>query len=84
MLKGGANSQSGGLTLARKITEFIEVGQVKVSDMKIVEAGRYEYTIEVAIDPTLGGGAGLAPAIAAGAAGLPPAGAPPAPPAGAR
>jgi hypothetical protein len=76
VLKGGANSQSGGLTLARKITEFIEVGQVKVSDMKIVEPGRYEYTIEVAIDPTLGGGAGIAPAVAAGAAGLPPAGTP--------
>lgn len=81
VLKGGANSQSAGLTLARQITHFIEVSQVKVADMQLVEAGRYEYTIEVAIDPTLGGGAGANPAVAAGAAGLPAAGAPPAPPA---
>lgn len=81
VLKGGANSQSAGLTLARQITHFIEVSQVKVADMQLVEPGRYEYTIEVAIDPTLGGGAGANPAVAAGAAGLPAAGAPPAPPA---
>jgi hypothetical protein len=72
VLKGGANSQSAGLTLARKITEFIEIGQVKVADMQVVGPNRYAYTIEVAIDPTLGGGAGASPVSAAGAAGLPP------------
>jgi hypothetical protein len=53
MLKGGANSQSAGLTLARKITEFVEVSQVKVNDLVETEPGRYEYTIEIAIDPAL-------------------------------
>lgn len=53
LLKGGANSQSAGLLLARKITEFVEVSQVKVNDMTEVEPGRYEYTIQVAIDPAL-------------------------------
>jgi hypothetical protein len=64
VLKGGANSQSAGLTLARKITEFVEVGQVKVADLAEVEPGRYEYAIEVTITPPLaeaGGGAGGAP-----------------------
>lgn len=61
VLKGGANSQSAGLTLASKITEFVEVSQVKIADLAQVEPGRYHYTIEVAIDPNLGaagGGAG--------------------------
>lgn len=77
VLKGGANSQSAGLALARKITEFIEVAQVKVADMQIVGPSRYEYTIEVSIDPNLGGGAGTNPAATAAAAGLP--AAPPSP-----
>lgn len=48
-LKGASSTQSAGLILASKITEFAEVDRVRVADLSQVEPGRFEYTIEVAL-----------------------------------
>ncbi|HEY9724147.1 MAG TPA: pilus assembly protein PilM [Oscillatoriaceae cyanobacterium] len=51
-IKGMANSQSGGLTLARMLTEYQEVSQVQVKDLSLDDKGIYTYTIDVTIDPS--------------------------------
>lgn len=81
VITGGSNTQSAGLTLARKISEFTEVSKCAVKDVSLSDQGHYEFTVEAEIDPKLA----LSPAEAdpAGAmlppAGTPPTGAPPAP-----
>lgn len=61
-LKGASSTQSAGLILASKITEFAEVDRVKVADLSQVEPGRFEYSIEVALKS---GATGAAPEGAA-------------------
>lgn len=63
VVKGGATTQSAGLAFARKITEFIEVQEVKVDDMSRIEPGRYEFTIHVAIKPESVDGLASAPTV---------------------
>lgn len=50
---GGSNSQSAGLTLARKISEFTEVAKTAVTDVSLKDSGQYEFTIDAEIDPKL-------------------------------
>ena len=82
---GNSNTQSAGLTLARKISEFTEISKCAVENVALLDNGQYEFTIKAEIDPKLAiapeeldpAGAVLPPGQPA--PGVPPAGGSPAP-----
>ena len=53
LVEGGSNTQSAGLTLARKISEFTEISRVSVEDISLLDSGQYEFKIKAEIDPKL-------------------------------